>query len=239
MGTTMPPARCLSARRAGERARPRPALEEAGQAPSPLMRPPSPVRRASRGRSASSDTSPVCSPTISPSYITRMRSESDRISSSSSETSRIARPSSRSVTSRRWRYSIAPTSSPRVGCAAISTFGSRSISRAATSFCWLPPERPPARVNGPPPRTSNSRIRRSRPLDHPAREEPAEARVRRLRVVVQRDVLGDRELEHEPAPLPVLGNVPDSGVERRPRRRRARVRDRRCSPSRSRSCGAR
>ena len=87
-----------------------------------------------------------------------MRSEREKISSSSSETSRIARPSSRSFTRRRWRYSIAPTSSPRVGCAAISAFGSREISRAATSFCWLPPDSAPARVNGPPPRTSNSVI---------------------------------------------------------------------------------
>ena len=69
------------------------------------------------------------------------------------------RPSlSRSWTSRRWRYSIAPTSSPRVGWAATSTFGSLATSRAATTFCWLPPERANARVLGPPPRTSNSSI---------------------------------------------------------------------------------
>ena len=30
---------------------------------------------------------------------------------------------------------------------------------------------------------------------------------------MQRDVLGDRELEHEAPPLPVLGDVPDAGVE--------------------------
>ena len=46
-----------------------------------------------------------------------------------------------------------------MGCAAISAFGSREISRAATSFCWLPPDSAPAGVNGPPPRTSNSWIR--------------------------------------------------------------------------------
>src|SRR5436305_824188 len=87
-----------------------------------------------------------------------MRSESERISSSSSEMSRIARPLSRSSTRRRCRYSIAPTSSPRVGWAAISTFGFREISRAAITFCWFPPERPPARVSAPPPRLSNSLI---------------------------------------------------------------------------------
>src|SRR5204863_389506 len=72
--------------------------------------------------------------------MTRIRSESERISSSSSETSRTARPSSRSSTRRRWTNSIAPTSRPRVGWAAISTRGSRSISRASTTFCWFPPD---------------------------------------------------------------------------------------------------
>ena len=57
----------------------------------------------------------------------------------------------------------------------------------------------------------------------------------RLVVVVQRDVLGDRELQHEPAALPVLGDVADPGVEhaararvRRPPRRRRRPRRSRC-----------
>ena len=50
-------------------------------------------------------------------------------------------------------------------------------------------------------------------LDEAVREEPAPLRVRRLLVVVQRDVLGDRELEHEAAPLAVLGDVADAGVE--------------------------
>ena len=65
---------------------------------------------------------------------------SDRTSSSSSETSRIARPSSRSASRRRWTYSMAPTSRPRVGWEATSTAGSREISRAMITFCWLPPE---------------------------------------------------------------------------------------------------
>ena len=75
------------------------------------------------------------SPAISPSYITRIRSESDSTSSSSRETSRIPLPSSRSSIRRRWTNSIAPTSRPRVGWAAINTFGLRSISRASTTFC--------------------------------------------------------------------------------------------------------
>ena len=51
-----------------------------------------------------------------------------------------------------------------------------------------------------------------RPLDEPPREEPAESRVRRAAVVVQRDVLGDRELQHEPAPLAILRNVTETRV---------------------------
>ena len=37
--------------------------------------------------------------------------------------------------------SIAPISTPRVGWPTRSTDGSRSISRASTIFCWLPPEK--------------------------------------------------------------------------------------------------
>ena len=72
-----------------------------------------------------------------------------------------------------------------------------------------------------------------RPLDEPGREEPAALRVGRLVVVVQRDVLGEVELEHESAPLAVLRDVPDAGVEHRARRGaalRARVRRRRSVP---------
>ena len=65
-------------------------------------------RRSSRRRAPPRSPSAGTRPTISPSYMTRMRSESERISSSSSETSRTPRPSSRSSTSRRWTNSIAP-----------------------------------------------------------------------------------------------------------------------------------
>src|SRR5829696_3272391 len=102
------------------------------------------------------------------------------IPSSSSETpgsySPTIRPSSRSFTSRRWTNSIAPTSSPRVGCAATRIRGSRETSRTMTTFCWFPPERAAASVCGLPPRTSNSfssRAARSirRPgYNHPHRE---------------------------------------------------------------------
>ena len=37
--------------------------------------------------------------------------------------------------------SMAPMSTPRVGWPTSSSSGSRSISRASTIFCWLPPEK--------------------------------------------------------------------------------------------------
>src|SRR6185312_7150175 len=118
-------------------------------------------------------TSGVCSATIRPSYMTRMRSESDRISSSSKLTSRMATPSSRTATSRWWTNSIAPTSSPRVGWAATRIRRVPDISRATTTFCWFPPEREPARVSGPPPRTSYSlRRRRARSAMARGRRKP-------------------------------------------------------------------
>ncbi len=60
---------------------------------------------------------------------------------------------------------------------------------------------------------------RLRALDEPLGEEPAPLRVGRLVVVVQRDVLGERELEDEAAALAVLGNVAQPRVEHLARRR--------------------
>ena len=45
-----------------------------------------------------------------------------------------------------WMNSIEPTSRPRVGWAAISRLIGRESSRAATAFCWLPPESAPMGV---------------------------------------------------------------------------------------------
>ena len=53
----------------------------------------------------------------------------------------------------------------------------------------------------------------ARALDEPAREEPAEARGGRRAIVVEGDVLGDRVLEHEPAPLPVLRDVAEPRLQ--------------------------
>src|SRR5699024_4653244 len=55
------------------------------------------------------------SPTTSPSYMTRMRSDRFITSSSSRLTSSTALPASRWATIWRWIYSMAPTSRPRVG----------------------------------------------------------------------------------------------------------------------------
>ena len=56
---------------------------------------------------------------------------------------------------------------------------------------------------GPRERSSAAHVERlekpPRACDQPARKEPAETRVGRLVVVVERDVLGEREVEHEPA----------------------------------------
>ena len=95
----------------------------------------------SRPSSRSSVSPATRSPEMRPSNMTTMRSDSAWISSSSTETSRIALPRSRSATISLWMNSIAPMSTPRVGWPTSSTSGSRSISRAMTIFCWLPPEK--------------------------------------------------------------------------------------------------
>ena len=66
---------------------------------------------------------------------------------------------------------------------------------------------------------ADQRCARARPAAR-GKSQP-QLRVRRLRVVVEGDVLGDRELEHEPSALPVLGDVTDAGVEHLPRASRA------------------
>src|SRR5207248_8003011 len=53
----------------------------------------------------------------------------------------------------------------------------------------------------------------SSPLDEPPGEKPAESRVRFCVVVVQGEVLGQREVEHEAAPLPVLRAVAQAAVK--------------------------
>src|SRR5690606_22525623 len=110
-------------------------LASAGDFPSAFM---PAIRRPS---SPSSAVAGSASPTIWPSNRTTMRSESERISSSSTETSRMALPASRILMIWLWMNSMAPISAPRVGWPTRSTDRSRSISRASTIFCWLPPEK--------------------------------------------------------------------------------------------------
>ena len=62
------------------------------------------------------------SPTIRPRYMTAIRSDSSRTSSSSAETSRTAVPASRFAIAWRWMNSMLPTSRPRVGWSRMSSF---------------------------------------------------------------------------------------------------------------------
>ena len=50
---------------------------------------------------------------------------------------------------------------------------------------------------------------------HVLDREEAVLRQRRLAVLAQRQVLREREVEHEPAPVAVLGDVPEPEVEER------------------------
>ena len=88
-----------------------------------------------------------------------------------------------------------------------------ATSRAITTFCWFPPESAWRPVFGPAAADVELLEQPRGARDQPARAQPAEARVRRPVEVVEREVLGERELEDEPAPLAILGNVPDAGVE--------------------------
>ena len=72
-----------------------------------------------------------------------MVSERPISSSRSAEMSRTARPSRRACRMRSQMLDWAPTSTPRVGWAAMSTLGVWLISRPTMSFCWLPPESEP------------------------------------------------------------------------------------------------
>src|SRR3984957_16682326 len=98
------------------------------------------------------------SPVTRPPQSTMMRSESAKISSSSTETRSTALPASRCAPIRLWMNSIAPMSTPRVGCPTSRILGLRSISRASTIFCWLPPEKLAVLSNGARGRTSKDSI---------------------------------------------------------------------------------
>ena len=77
-----------------------------------------------------------------------MRSERLSSSSRSSDISRMAAPSPRRASSSVRTYSLAPTSSPRVGWETTSTCGSRDSTRARSTFWMLPPESVATRSSG-------------------------------------------------------------------------------------------
>ena len=107
----------------------------------------------------------------------------------------------------------APTSTPRVGWAAISSTGSPLISRPTMSFCWLPPDSARAWVSMPGVRTSYSLddalgvLAGAGAVDR----RPVGAR-RRPGLVAEDPVLPQRRVEQQPVPVPVLGDVADAGL---------------------------
>ena len=111
----------------------------------------------------------------------------------------------------RWMNSIAPRSTPRVGCAASRSRAARVSSRATTSFCWLPPESLPrarrrigrAHVElGQRAAVAKSRTRRA--------VEQRAATERGLAVAAEHEVVLEREVEHQAALQPVVGHVGDA-----------------------------
>ena len=123
---------------------------------------------------------------------------------------------------RRWMNSMAPMSTPRVGWPTSSTSGSRSISRASTIFCWLPPEklaesqmRHPAGARRKPPscRAQRRRWRRE------SRNSRADVSCSRL--VAEDGVLAGREGRDEPVRCRSSGTCGELAHARRRRHRTA------------------
>src|SRR5262245_15384039 len=108
--------------------------------------------------------------------------------------------------------SIAPTSNPRVGWAAIRSLGSVSSSLARISFCWLPPDSVEAVTSTLRARMSNSftsRVARSYLLDEQHPERPGE-----IGVVLSAEhrVLPERHVQDQALVVAVLWDVPHAGV---------------------------
>ena len=159
-------------------------------------------------RSVSSATR---SATMRPRYITRMRSESEKISSRSAEMTKTARPLSRISTRIRWIASIAPMSTPRDGCSAMtSRVAARQLARKLKLLLVAAGERS-GRVSRRLRRArrtcgsarSRSPLRRIRHQDRPARER---------RQMAERKVLPDLAREGEADALAVRRNIGEPGV---------------------------
>ena len=212
-GVTSPPARCVTVRRRASTSSARPGRGRLPRVRRSLSRRLSARPPVMAIPSSSSVTDGAYSPTIRPSYRTRMRSESDRISSSSSETSSTAVPpflrldellvheldrTDVEAAGRLRRDQDARLAAELAGEHDLLLVSARERCRprvrpAAADVETL--EQPPC------------------PAHELLRKEPAEAGVRLLVVVVQGDVLGEREVEHEAAALAILRDVADADVE--------------------------
>ena len=137
-----------------------------------------------------------------------MRSESERTSSSSNETSRIAAALvallDEAPVDELDRADV--EAARRLRRDQHASGRARPRARSRPSAGSRPRATPPASAGRRRGRRTPAAAARARATSR-ARVEPAEARVRRLVVVVEREVLGQREVEHEPAPVAVLGDV--------------------------------
>ena len=107
----------------------------------------------------------------------------------------------------------APTSTPRVGWAAISSTGSPLISRPTMSFCWLPPDSARAWCRCPGVRTSYSLDDALGVLAGAARGRSRSPwTLRRPGLVAEDPVLPQRRVEQQAVAVPVLGDVADAGL---------------------------
>ena len=184
---------------------------------------PRPRRRPARSRRTSRASSVASARAISawiaPSCSTRIRSDIARTSGRSLEMRMIASPDAASSEMIRWTSTLAPMSMPRVGSSRMSTRGSVASHFARTTFCWLPPDRAPTSWSTPVARIRSwstyraPSARSSRSLDEQPRKQPPEDR--------QAHVRGDREVEHEPVLMTILGHVGDARGERLGRAREA------------------
>ena len=87
---------------------------------------------------------------------------------------------------------------------------SRPSSRATTTFCWLPPDSVPAVTSTDGVRMSNS-VTHACDLSRIASSSRTSPRAYGgAVVVVQDDVVGDREGQHHPEPMPVGGDEADA-----------------------------
>ena len=104
---------------------------------------------------------------------------------------------------------------PRVGSSKIMTFGFMASHLPSTTFCWLPPERWPARVV-----TCGAlmpRLRRCVSATSISLERRDDEVARVGGQIGQRDILGDRQVEQQPRALAVLGHEEDAAIDGRRR----------------------